>query len=339
MRRRAARDPAAVRTELLVRDHVRSDRRRTRASRRHLHGRRARPGDAAADRERRGTASSRRSRDGRRARGTASTEGAGARDVLRRSCTSSTAGNVGDRHPLPPRLARSRSSGSTGCRTCFAERGRREHVPTNPDATLLSHASSAGRRARRRRCVLPELGLTPVDHDRAHAHLRRCRSATLKLTREGRKVGTTRSSRSTTDQMGESRLDRNVKRFFVDAAPARRPVAHAARRRTDGVGREGRRRDGGRGARRRADAARRAAVRGTRRRRASRATQRLELYYWMRLTRSLEERLVEPLSADQGRRRTLSLARPGSRRGRQRVRARASATSSRRSSAISARCS
>ena len=68
--------------------------------------------------------------------------------------------------------------------------------------------------------------------------------------------------------------------------------------------------------RRRHGGAKRPAARACRRRDARARASKLELYYWMRLTRTLEERLVTLLPADQGRRRTLPLARPGGGRGR-----------------------
>ena len=66
--------------------------------------------------------------------------------------------------------------------------------------------------------------------------------------------------------------------------------------------------------------------------------QLLELYYWMRLTRDARGAAGQSVPPDQGRRRALSLARPGS-RARSAAPTRSGArTCSRRSSATSARC-
>jgi hypothetical protein len=87
--------------------------------------------------------------------------------------------------------------------------------------------------------------------------------------------------------MGESRLDRNVKRFFVQLHRADDPVPHAAS--VVLMARAGTKTGGGRGARHSADAPPAAVGEGDT---ELSGAQRLELYYWMRLTRSLEERLV-----------------------------------------------
>ena len=94
-----------------------------------------------------------------------------------------------------------------------------------------------------------------------------------------------------TDQMGESRLDRNVKKFFVAAASRGRPGARARSRVL--MARAAAKQGGGAWQREaRAGSPPTSHRSRCRRTSADAATQRLELYYWMRLTRTLEERLV-----------------------------------------------
>ena len=102
---------------------------------------------------------------------------------------------------------------------------RPSKIPLN--APFLSHASLARRRARARRTSsFRTIGLAQNTTAPRDAHVLRPARRAQAVGRAPR-AGTTRSSQVETDQMGESRMDRNVKKFFVTAAPHRGSDARA----------------------------------------------------------------------------------------------------------------
>ena len=239
--RRAARAPAGARKSYLftiTSDPIAAARARGRSSTPiRCCDRKTRP----ADRERRRAASSPATREGAQHVGRLR-HGAEVGHVPRRSCNFVDGRAVGGRHPVPPRFARSRSRGPTGCRTCSTERHRNSLTMRH---FYRSH-TYAGRRARRGGRLLPRARPRAVTTDGAHARLRRpARRAEAERARRGRALHVRRGRhRSDGREPPRSQREEVLRR----AAPRRGSGAHAAKRRTDGDGRA-RRAAAGRGAR------------------------------------------------------------------------------------------